>query len=87
VSYETRAYDNHHGDPVVVIVATGTHDVSRLANLFAGASPNCEHLTIGKTILRQVRQHSGGRAAIKLLAAHGGPDFSDDDPASKGASA
>jgi hypothetical protein len=29
MSYETRAYDNTHGDPVIVLVATGTHDVSR----------------------------------------------------------
>lgn len=78
MSYETRAYDNTHGDPVVVLVATGTHDVSRLVNLLNGASPNCEHRGLGETVLWQVRRHSGGRAALRLLAAHGGPDFTDD---------
>jgi hypothetical protein len=76
MSYETRAYDNAHGDPVVVLVATGTHDVSRLLNLLNGASPNCEHLSVGATVNAQVRRHNGGRAAMKLLALHGGPDFS-----------
>lgn len=33
MSCETRAYDNEHGDPVVVLVFTGTHDVSRLVDL------------------------------------------------------
>lgn len=73
MSYETRAYDNEHGDPVVVLVATGTHDVSRLVNLLT--SGNCEQVSLGHTVLRQVRRHNGGRAALQLLAAHGGPDF------------
>lgn len=30
---EFRTYDNEHGDPVVVLVTTGTHDVSRLVQL------------------------------------------------------
>lgn len=78
MSYESRAYDNQHGDPVVVMVVTGTHDVSRLINLFAGASPNCEHLKVGQTVLRQVKRHNGGQSALRLLASHGGPDFSDE---------
>ena len=81
MSYETRAYDNEHGDPVVVLVATGTHDVSRLVHLLTGASPNCEHLRLGKAVLQQVRRHNAGRAALRLLAAHGGPDFTRNDPA------
>lgn len=72
MSYETRAYDNEHGNPVVVLVATGTHDVSRLVNLLS--SGNCEQVGLGQRVLRQVRRHSGGRAALQLLAAHG-PDF------------
>ena len=78
MSYEMRTYDNAHGDPVVVLVATGTHDVSRLVHLFVGASPNCEQLRLGELIRKGVRRHNGGRAAIRLLAAHGGPDFSGD---------
>ncbi|WP_328465468.1 hypothetical protein OHA21_43665 [Actinoplanes sp. NBC_00393] len=73
MSYETRAYDNKHGNPVVVLVATGTHDVSRLVALLK--SGNCEQVDLGAKVLRQVRNHNGGRAALQLLAAHGGPDF------------
>lgn len=73
MSYETRTYDNEHGDPVVVLVATGTHDVSRLVNLLK--SGNCEQVDLGAHVLRQVRRHNGGRAALQLLAAHGGPDL------------
>lgn len=75
MSVEHRAYDNEHGDPVVVIVATGTHDVSRLVNLLDGASPNCEQRRLYGQIVAAVRRHNGGRAALKLLAAHGGPDL------------
>lgn len=78
MSVEHRAYDNEHGDPVMVLVATGTHDVSRLLNLMSGASPNTEQRKVGDLLLAQVRRHSGGRAAIKLLADHGGPDFTAD---------
>ena len=80
MSYESRAYDNEHGNPVVVLVATGTHDVSRLVNLLN--SGNCEQVSLAATVLRQVRRHNGGRAALQMLAAHGGPDFlHDDEPA------
>ncbi|QJY46681.1 hypothetical protein [Pseudonocardia broussonetiae] len=75
MSVETRAYDNEHGDPVVVLVATGTHDVSRLVNLLSGGSPNSEQRRLGATIVRQVRRHNAGRAALRLLRDHGGPDF------------
>jgi hypothetical protein len=78
VSYQSRAYDNEHGQPVVVLVATGTHDVSRLVNLLNNG--NCEQLDLGSKVLRQVRRHNGGRAALQLLAAHGGPDFLYDEP-------
>lgn len=78
MSYETRAYDkpNDSGfppDPVVVLVVTGTHDVSRLINLFSRGL--IEQIQVGEKIQRQVRRHNGGRAALELLRAHGGPDF------------
>lgn len=84
MSLETRAYDkpNDHGfppDPVVVLVATGTHDVSRLVHLLNGASPNCEHVALGQQVVAQVRRHNAGRAALALLKAHGGPDFDQPD--------
>lgn len=76
MSYETRAYDNEHSDPVVILVATGTHDVSRLVNLLAGSRMAlCEHNGLADRIRRQVSRRNGGRAALKLLAAHGGPDL------------
>lgn len=78
MSYQTSAYDkvNDDGfppDPVVVLVVEGTHDVSRLVNLLM--SGNCEQVGLGEQVLRQVRRHSGGQAALRLLAAHGGPDL------------
>lgn len=83
MSYESRAYDNKHGDPVVVLVTTGTHDVSRLMNLLAGSRMAlCEHMGLSGRILRQVNRHNGGRAALKLLVEHGGPDLSDPEAAS-----
>lgn len=77
MSFESRAYDNAHGDPVVVLVVEGTHDVSRLVNLLK--SGNCEQVSLGHKVLTQVRRHNGGRAALQLLAAHGGPDFLHDE--------
>jgi hypothetical protein len=81
--YESRAYDKP-GDafgpePVVVLVATGTHDVSRLVNLLSGGQPVIEQLELGKRIREQVKRHNGGQAALKLLRDHGGPDFTDDE--------
>ena len=78
MSYQSRAYDNDHGDPVVVLVATGTHDVSRLVNLLAGNRvPVSEQVALAMRLWRQVRRHNGGRAALKLLRDHGGPDLLD----------
>jgi len=77
VIYESRAYDNEHGDPVVVLVATGTHDVSRLVNLLNRG--NTEQLGLGSKVVRQVRRHNAGRAALRLLRDHGGPDFTNDE--------
>lgn len=83
MSYESRAYDKHAGDgfppePVVVLVVSGTHDVSRLVSLLNGGQPLVEQLQLGRRIVRQVKRHNSGRAALKLLRDHGGPDFTDD---------
>lgn len=83
MSYQSRAYDNEHGDPVVALVATGTHDVSRLVNLLNGATPNSEQRELAATVLRQVRRHNAGRAALRLLRDHGGPDFTDESATSE----
>lgn len=79
MSYQTRAYDDDHGQPVAVLVVTGTHDVSRLINTLAGSPAVIEQLQTGQKLLKQVRRHNGGRAALELLAAHGGPDFTPDN--------
>jgi hypothetical protein len=76
--YQSRAYDDENGEPVVVLVTTGQHDVSRLINLFNGRLALCEHLGVASQMLRQVRRHNGGRNALALLKKHGGPDFTRD---------
>jgi DNA-binding CsgD family transcriptional regulator len=76
VSYDSRAYDeatDFGPDPVVVLVVRGTHDVSRLVNLFCRGT--VEQIQVGNQIVSQVRRDAGGRAALRLLAEHGGPDF------------
>lgn len=79
MSYESRAYDERHPDgsntPVVVLVVKGEHDVSRLVSLFSGWPLLVEQQQVGERIRRQVRSRSRGRAALELLRAHGGPDF------------
>lgn len=81
MSYESRAYQKRYDadgfppEPFVVLVVEGTHDVSRLVNLFSGAPITIEQQQVGKRLVRQVREHDGGQSALRLLAAHGGPDF------------
>ena len=75
MSVETRAYDNEWGDPVAVIVVTGSHDVSRLIHMLDKG--NCEQIGYGAKLLRQLKRHNGGRAALSLLKAHGGTDFTE----------
>jgi hypothetical protein len=80
MSYETAAYDKptEEGfgpDPVVVLVATGTHDVSRLINLLHRGQPVVEQSVLAKRVREQVARHNGGRAALQLLHQHGGPDL------------
>ncbi len=78
MAVEIRAYDNEAGDPVVVMVTTGTFDVSRLVGLLA--SGRCEDVEAAEQVRRKVRAHSGGRDALRLLAQHGGPDFTEPAP-------
>lgn len=91
--YETRTYDKPAGDgfapdPVVVLVATGTHDVSRLVALLNGGQPVVEQCALGRQVRGQLNRHNSGREALKLLRAHGGPDLLTpvpDDTAQSGA--
>jgi hypothetical protein len=73
MAVETRVYDNEHGDPVVVMVTTGTFDVSRLVGLMEKG--RCEDGARAEAIIRGVRRHNGGRSALKVLRDHGGPDL------------
>jgi hypothetical protein len=76
MSYETRAYDkpgDSGTDPVVVMVVTGTHDVSRL--LYTLSRGTIEQIKLAEHVTQQVARHNGGRAALKLLRDHGGPDL------------
>ena len=81
--YQTHAYDRRSepgwpDDPVAVVVAEGTHDVSRL--VAALNSGTVEQMDVGQRLVRQLRRHNTGRAALQLLAAHGGPDFTPETP-------
>jgi hypothetical protein len=71
--YMSRAYDDGDGQPVVVLVASGTHDVSRLVATIQRGT--CEQANLAAKLIRQVNRHNGGRAALALLRAHGGPDL------------
>lgn len=82
MSVKTRVYDDEHGDPVVVMVTTGAFDVSRLVNLLSGGRSE-DHIRAAK-ITRDVRRHQGGRAALKTLRDHGGPDLLQDVPPAPG---
>lgn len=79
MSTDVRCYDNEHGDPVVVMVTTGTSDVSRLVALLH--SGRCEDGDTARKVLAGVKRHNGGRDALALLKRHGGPDFTDPSPA------
>jgi hypothetical protein len=85
MSYDVRAYDkpNTEGfppDPIIVLVAEGTHDVSRLIHVLNGAPVTIEQMNVGAQVLKQVRRHNSGRAALELLQRHGGRDFTNPAP-------
>ena len=73
MGFDTRAYDDESGRPVVVLVATGSHSVSRLVAALRKGST--EQMMLAGRLLDQVKRHNGGREALRLLAAHGGPDL------------
>ncbi|MEY9904357.1 hypothetical protein ABIA35_000563 [Catenulispora sp. MAP12-49] len=73
MSIQTRAYDDESGRPVVVLVASGSHAVARLVAALRTGSTG-QQILAGR-LVDQVKQHNGGREALRLLAAHGGPDL------------
>jgi hypothetical protein len=72
-----RTYENEHGEPVVVYVVTGSHDTSRFVHLLTRRG-NCEQGEHGQKIVAGLKRHNSGRAALALLAAHGGENFLDE---------
>jgi len=74
MTVETRTYDRPGGEPVAVFVVTGLADVARLVGLLA--SNDHRHSPASRKLRQQVRRHNGGQAALRLLAQHGGGDFS-----------
>lgn len=60
-------------DPVVVVVAAGAHDVSRLVQALRQGT--CEQAQLGLRIADSLGRDTVGRKALKLLHAHGGEDL------------
>ncbi len=78
MSYEIRVAETDHGDgfgpePGITITAKGTDDVARLVHLLARGLT--EQIIVAADIVKKLRRNKGGRAALKLLAKIGGPDF------------
>lgn len=67
------AKDDWLHDPVVVIVATGTHDVSRLVGALRHGT--VEQCRLGEQVARSLGRDTVGAKALKLLKAHGGEDL------------
>lgn len=79
MTIKTGAYDGADGQPVIVIVVTGEHDVSRMMHLMHRGVPSaCLSLAAAKLRL-QIKRHNGGQRALHLLARHGGPDLLTED--------
>lgn len=77
MSYGIRSYDTPEGDPVVVMVVKGAHDVSRIVQALTHG--NCEQAKEGFRLVARLKRHNKGRMALALLKAHGGEDFTDPD--------
>lgn len=73
MSVDIKAYTAPSGDPVLVHVVAGAHDISR--HVAVHAQGRCEDQGHVQTMTRALRRHGAGRAAMRLLARHGGPDW------------
>ncbi|MEY9930418.1 hypothetical protein ABH926_005063 [Catenulispora sp. GP43] len=77
MTFETCAYDDATGRPVVVLVATGSYSVASLvAALRTGGT---EQVTLAGRLADQVKRHNTDRQAVRLLAAHAGFDLPTDE--------
>lgn len=79
MSYSTRAYDDEHGQPVVIMVVEGHHDVSRFLHFMHRGFPTSGQMLVAAKLRRQVAAHNGGKRALLLLHAHGGPNLLAED--------
>jgi hypothetical protein len=70
---DSRVGTNEQGDPFVVVVATGTHDISRLLGQFTQST--CEWGEAARRLRKQARGTANTRRAMRLLQEHGGPSF------------
>jgi len=68
-----REDEDFGAEPRVTITVEGVHDVSRIVGLLQHG--NCEQIDLGSRVVRSLRRHSGGKAALDLLKRHGGPDL------------
>lgn len=72
----------HWDDPVVVLVVTGTHDVSRIVQCLRHG--NSEQAALGTKIAKSLQRNTTGQRALELLRRHGGEDLTalepDEDP-------
>lgn len=67
------ARDDWLHDPVVVIVASGSHDVSRLVQALRHGT--CEQAQLGAKVAESLGRDTVGRKALTLLKAHGGENL------------
>jgi hypothetical protein len=65
-------------DPKLTITVQGTHDVGLVVHLLA--SGLVEHIIVAAEAVRKLRKTPGGVAALKVLAEHGGPDYTTEYP-------
>lgn len=65
-------------NPKITITVQGTHDVGRIVHLLSKGLT--EHVILAADLVRKMRQHPSGLAALKLLALHGGTDFTKEYP-------
>jgi hypothetical protein len=65
-------------EPKITITVQGTHDVSRAVNLLAHGLT--EHVHVAAQLVSKLRALPGGVAALRLLAEHGGTDYTVEYP-------
>jgi len=78
VTHQTGRGEGFAADVKLSITVQGSHDVSRIVHLFAHGL--VEHVVVAAELVRKLRAIPAGVAALKLLAEHGGPDYTTEYP-------